>query len=69
MTPFYGRYTAAASVLLLAGLGMQLLLTSGSATTNTARAALLVGLVATADVLGQIAIPIFWAFHNSTQQR
>jgi len=60
-------YVCAALLLLLSGLGMLLLLESGSAASRKHRASFLIGLVALADVLCQLAIPIFWSMHNHLQ--
>ena len=60
-------YVCAAVLLVLSGLGMLLLLESGSAASRKYRATFLIGLVALADVLCQLAIPIFWSMHNHLQ--
>ena len=48
---------------------MLLLLDSGSGAMRTHRAAFLVAMVALADVLCQLAIPVFWSLHNYLQPR
>ena len=57
----WGKYALAAALIMCAGLGMR---ASGGGG-GSARAAALVGMVAAADVLCQLAIPIFWSLHNS----
>ena len=59
----WGLYASAGGLLFLAGSGMLLLGGRG----NTAAASFLVALVATADVLAQLAIPVFWSLHNNHQ--
>jgi MFS family permease len=59
----WGLYGAAAALLVCAGLGMA---TVGDGT-SAATGSLLVLLVAAADVLAQIAIPVFWSLHNASQ--
>ena len=60
----WGLYALASGLMMLAGLGMR---ASGGGG-GSATAAVQVSVVAAADVLCQIAIPIFWSLHNSQPQ-
>lgn len=67
----WGAYAVAASLFVLAGLGMICLggWQHGAADAGRTRVAssFLIGVVALADVLVQLAIPVFWSLHNSLQ--
>jgi sugar phosphate permease len=65
----WALYTASATLLVVAGLGMLLLgVNHGREKLLTARlSALFIAMISLADVLCQVAIPVFWAFHHSQQ--
>ena len=62
----WGLYAAAAVLYVLAGFGM-MMMPAGRSMDYTWRTSSLVALLAVADVLSQLSIPIFWALHHSMQ--